>query len=140
MFSRLFAFIILVLAGYAILVFIAPDFADKYGDTTINAKLRNIKEASLSLWSGWEDPISVWEDISGRTTLIASGSKQFMQDAKQTADFAQSTITEKTEQIKQAANSVEKAYNAVNAAKNDIQKAASLSGITTLSASGKSQQ
>lgn len=51
MFSRLLAFIILIVSGYILLVFLLPEIADQYGNKELNVKIRNIKEQSLMIGS-----------------------------------------------------------------------------------------
>lgn len=128
MLSRIIWFIILIVAAYLLLVFVSPDFADKYGNKDINTKIRNIKDQSLRMSSDESFSTSLWNEITGKTEQFASGTKQFVDETKETMDHIQSTLSEKTEQVKQATDSVQKAYDAVNTAKNDIQKLSSFSG------------
>lgn len=133
MFSRLFAFIILIVSGYILLVFLFPEIADQYGNKELNVKIRNIKEQSLMIWSWNETPDSLWKNFSNKAEELGASSQKIIDDSKQTAAQIQTTIEEKTIQVQQAANSVEKAYNAVNAAKTDIERLTSFSWSTTSS-------
>lgn len=136
MFIRLIWFIVFLAASYVLAVFSAPDFADKYGNKEVNAKIRTIKEHSLSLGSGELSPSSLWSELTGKANEFASGTRQLVDESKQTVNQIQTTVTEKTEQVKQAADSVQKAIDAVNTAKNDVQKVTTLSGVIS-SWSGK---
>lgn len=130
MFSRLIGLIFLLAAGYLLVVFAAPDIADQYGNKELNAKIRAIKEQSLSFGSGELSPSSLFDELTGKATEFASGTKQLIDESKQTVNQIQTTVTEKTEQVKQAADSVQKAIDAVNTAKDDVQKVTTFSGTT----------
>jgi methyl-accepting chemotaxis protein len=130
MFARLLWIFLLLSVSYILLVFAAPDFADTYGNSEINAKIRVIKEHSLNLGStGWS-PNSLWDELTGKASEFASGSKQFVDTTKQTVEQIQTTVTEKTEQVKKATESVQKAVDAVNSAKSDIEKVTTFSGTS----------
>lgn len=122
MFSRLLAFIVLVISGYVLLVFFLPEIADRYGNKEFNSKIRTIKEQSLTIWSWNETPDSLWKDFSSKAEEIRDSGQQFIDDSRKTATQIQSTIEEKSTQAQQAAESVEKAYDAVNTAKTDIER------------------
>lgn len=141
MFSRLLAFIILVISGYVLLVFFLPEIADHYGNKEFNSKIRTIKEQSLTIWSWNETPDSLWKDFSSKAEGIRDSGQQFIDDSRKTATQIQSTIEEKNTQAQQAAESVEKAYDAVNTAKTDIERLTTFSwtvlssGVTTVTGS-----
>lgn len=141
MFSRLLAFIILVISGYVLLVFFLPEIADHYGNKEFNSKIRTIKEQSLTIWSWNETPDSLWKDFSSKAEEIRDSGQQFIDDSRKTATQIQSTIEEKNTQAQQAAESVEKAYDAVNTVKTDIERLMTFSwtvlssGATTVTGS-----
>ncbi len=129
MFSKFIAFILLFAGLYIVAVFVLPVQADQYGDTELNAKIRNIKDMSLSYASGSESPASLADK------LMITG-KSVIDETTKTADHIQSTLTEKTEQAKRAAESAQKAYDAVEQAKRDFQNLTNFSGSTQVSVSG----
>lgn len=50
-FVRMIAGILLLWVIYVVAVFLVPDFSDKYGNSSINAKIRDIKNFPLRLYS-----------------------------------------------------------------------------------------
>ena len=114
MFSRLIGLIAVIAFSYLLLVFALPSIADQYWDPDINAKIRNIKDASLQFASGSDSPISLWNKIVGTAT-------PYIQDAKATVETINSTATLKVQQVKEAASAIESAYSGVVDAKNKIQ-------------------
>ena len=114
MFSRLIWLIAVIGFSYLLLVFALPSIADQYWDKDINAKIRNIKDASLQFASGSDSPQSLYNKI--QSTAIP-----YVQNAKDTIDTINVTTTNKINQVKDAASAVESAYSGVVDAKNKIQ-------------------
>ena len=48
---QIFSIVIILVILYILSVFFFPDFSDKYGDSDINAKIRNIKNMAFSISS-----------------------------------------------------------------------------------------
>lgn len=46
---QIFSIVIILAVLYILSVFFFPDFADKYGNSDINAKIRNIKNMASSI-------------------------------------------------------------------------------------------
>ena len=46
---QIFSIVIILVVLYILSVFFFPDFADKYGNSDINAKIRNIKNMAFSI-------------------------------------------------------------------------------------------
>ncbi len=46
---QIFSIVIILAVLYILSVFFFPDFADKYGNSDINAKIRNIKNMAFSI-------------------------------------------------------------------------------------------
>lgn len=46
---QIFSIVIILTVLYILSVFFFPDFADKYGNSDINAKIRNIKNMAFSI-------------------------------------------------------------------------------------------
>ncbi len=120
MIFRLISFGILISIFYTFFVFFFPEMADKYGKKELNAKIRNIKTATLEFSSGSENPLSLFEKVKDSSTL-------YIEETKKTYNHIENTLSGKVNDIKEAADSAQKAYNAVTEAKKDIEKAFSVS-------------
>lgn len=48
-FIKIFAIFVIVVTSYILAIFLAPEFADTYGNILFNAKIREIKEKSLEI-------------------------------------------------------------------------------------------
>ncbi|NRH21489.1 hypothetical protein HOO68_05620 [Candidatus Gracilibacteria bacterium] len=106
MLTRIVGFIVILVTLYLMLVFVAPNFADQYGDKDINAKIRNIKNQSLDFASGSDSPVSLFEKIKGSTTL-------YIEDTKNTVKGIEATVNTKVIQAQEAKVAVENAYSGV---------------------------
>ncbi len=82
MFSKLIAFILLLVGLYIVAVFAIPAAADQYGNPLFNAKIRTIKDMSLSYASGSESPTSLADKI------LNTG-KNIVDETTQTVDAIQ---------------------------------------------------
>lgn len=106
MFIRLFGTIIILITLYLMLVFVAPNIADQYGDRDINAKIRNIKNRSLEFASGSDSPVSLFEKIRGSAI-------PYIEDTKSTVKWLETTVNTKVIQAQEAKVAVENAYSGV---------------------------
>lgn len=124
MLSKIFSLLILIAWVYILAIFFAPSIADQYGNSSLNTKIRHIKDASLLLSSGaTENPQSIIDTLKNNGESILT-------ETKQTIDTTKKVAEEKLEQAKQAKQSAEDAYNALEKAKSDLQKLTNLSGST----------
>lgn len=157
MLNKLIAFILLLGWVYVLSVFAIPEIADKYGNSSFNAKIRDIKDKSLHFASGSDSASSIADKIldvskwiaDEAQKKIASGSelsdtlidtsRSLIDESKQTIENTQKVVTEKTEQAKKAAESAQKAYDAVDQAKQDIKNLTNFSGSTQRNLSGSVQ-
>ena len=114
MFSRLFWLFAVLAFSYLLLVFALPSIADQYWDPVINAKIRNIKNASLQFASGSDSAESLLGKIKNTAT-------PYIEDTQKTVQDLNVTITNKVSQVQDAANAVESVYSGVIDAKNKIQ-------------------
>ena len=114
MFSRLIGLIAVIGFSYLLLVFALPSIADQYWDKDINAKIRNIKDASLQFASGSDSAESLLGKIKNTAT-------PYIEDTQKTVQDLNSTITSKVNQVQEAATAVQSAYSGVIDAKNKIQ-------------------
>ncbi len=111
MFARLISFIVLLGVIALLVIFLAPEFADQYGNKDINTRIRTFKSSVESeTWSA-----SLYDQFRSK----ASSS---IEEVNSTAKNIQNTFTTKTEQVKSAADSVQNAYSAVEKAKDDLRK------------------
>lgn len=106
MFVRLFGSVVILVTLYLMLVFVAPNLADQYGDRDINAKIRNIKNQSLEFASGSDSPVSLFEKIKGSAT-------PYIEDTKNTVKWIEATVNTKVIQAQEAKVAVENAYSGV---------------------------
>jgi ElaB/YqjD/DUF883 family membrane-anchored ribosome-binding protein len=132
MFSKLIAFVLLLVGIYILAVFAIPKEADQYGNPDLNAKIRTIKDMSLNYASGTESPASLADK------LMTTG-KDLVDESRETIEHTEKVLTEKTEQAKRAAESAQKAYDAVEQAKKDFQNLTNFSGSTQVSVSGSTR-
>lgn len=129
MIAKLISFFVLLTVSYAVIVFVVPEFADQYGNTDINTRIRLIKDLSLNYASGSQSPVSLADKLLGT-------GKSLIDETKQTADQIQLALDEKKQQAKKAAESAQKAYDAVSQARQDFQNLTSLSGSSQSTLSG----
>lgn len=134
MFTKFFAFILLIIIVYVLGVFVAPGITDTYGNPSLNTWIRQLKTEADTLPS--KDPKTLYESLRWTVqtaTETASGyiwsGRQIIEETKKTIDTTKQIIDEKVEQAHKAKESVEKAYDAVNQAKNDIQNLTTNSGV-----------
>lgn len=119
MISRIIAAIIVVVVVYICLVFIRPDFADKYGSQSFNENIRMIKRASeLDRIQG--DTGSLVDKTIDKAQPFFDESKNLVKETKDTIGNVNTMVNEKTEQAKQAAQSAQEAYNKAQEAKNKL--------------------
>lgn len=119
MISRIIAAIILVVVLYICLVFITPEFADKYGSSSFNENIRMIKRASeLDRTQG--DTGSIVDKTIDIAKPIFDESKNLVKETKDTIGNVNTVVNEKTEQAKQAAQSAQDAYNKAQEAKTKL--------------------
>ncbi len=114
MLSRLLGLIAVIGFSYLFIVFAVPDIADKYWNETLNAKIRNIKDESLSFASGSDSLGSLFQKI--KNTAIP-----YIEDTKKGYDTLQNTVDTKVEQVKDTAKAVENAYSGIIDATQKIQ-------------------
>lgn len=114
MIARIIALLLLLSVSYVLWVFLAPDFMDIYGDSDINAKIREYKDLSLRFSSGASTPESLVEQIT-------RSSQVYIDETRRTYENIENTISGKIQDVQVAADSVQKAYEAINEAKSDIQ-------------------
>ncbi len=114
MFSKLIAFLFIIVILYIGAIFILPEMADTYGSKSWNNIVRSFK-AKIDTDNAHFG--------SGKTLIdgISDIAKPYIDESKAVTKQVQETVTTKTEQVKKAADSVEKAYQAVEWAKNDVQ-------------------
>lgn len=117
MIARFLALILLCIVVGVGMIFLFPEFADRIGNPTWNASIRNLKHQAenIGTFSGASNPKSLIENLS-------NNAKDMTHDLQSTATQVKNTIETKTQEVKQAADSVQNAYQAVEKAKNDIQK------------------
>jgi len=115
MFTRLIGFVIIIATLYMMLIFIAPNFTDTYWNKSINTNIRNIKNKSLQFASGSDSASSLYDKIKNT-------SKFYLDDARNTIQWIQTTVDNKVIQVNDASIAVEKAYTGVVDAANKIQK------------------
>ncbi len=113
MFSRLFAGLFVLWMLYILWIFALPNIADQYWNKEINAKIRNIKDASLQFASGSDTPISLFEKIKWTAT-------SYFDESKNTVKNIETTVNTKVSQAKDATVAVENAYSGVIDAANKI--------------------
>lgn len=148
MFTKLFAFIIILVLVYILSIFIIPELADQYGNKNLNVNIRNIKDKSLNFASGSDSVSSIADKllnvshwiVESTKEKLASGSeiknvvidsgKIFIQEWKQTLENTEKIISEKTEQAKQTVDSITNAYEAIDQAKKNIQNFTNFSWVT----------
>jgi methyl-accepting chemotaxis protein len=114
MFSRLIGLIAVISVSYILAVFALPSIADQYWDAYINAKIRNIKDASLKFASGSDSVQSLADTIKNTTAPYINETKKAVEDIN-------ATVTNKVNQVQDAAAAVQSAYSGVIDAKNKIQ-------------------
>ena len=124
MFARILGFLFFIGGIYLLMVFATPQIADQYGDADINAKIRNIKNASLQIASGSESPQSLIQNIK-------KTAKPYVQDLETTVQTTTNTLQKKTEQVQDAAEAVGTAYDAVKTATNKVQNVTDFSTGST---------
>lgn len=106
MLARIVGFICFIIGIYVLLVFSAPEFADRYGSTSLNNRLRTLKDASLQFATGAEDPRSLIDRI-GQWTQSA------FDDTKKKVDEVNKAVDTKIEQVKQVGTAVWEVYDSV---------------------------
>lgn len=114
MFSQLIWLIAVITFSYLLTVFTLPSIADQYWDPVINAKIRNIKDASLQFASGSDSAESLIGKIKNTAT-------PYIDDTKKAVEDINTTVTKKVNQVQDASNAVQSAYSGVIDAKNKIQ-------------------
>lgn len=124
MIVRLIALGLIMSISYILWVFFAPEFTDTYGNISLNAKIREIKNLSLEFASGSEDPASLIDTIT-------SSSQVYIDETKRTYENIENTVSGKLLEVKAATDSVEQAYKAVKEAKDDINKVIGTSSWST---------
>jgi methyl-accepting chemotaxis protein len=113
MFSRLFWLIAVLAFSYLLIVFALPTIADQYWDPILNAKIRNIKDASLQFASGSDSASSLVDKIKNTAT-------PYIDDTKKAVEDINTTVTNKVNQVQEASIAVQSAYSGVIDAKNKI--------------------
>lgn len=106
MFTRLLGFIIILVTLYLMLVFVAPNLADQYGDKSLNIEIRNIKNHSLEFASGSDSPVSLFEKMKNTAIPV-------IEDTKNTVKWFETTVNTKVIQAQEAKVAVENAYSGV---------------------------
>jgi flagellar hook-basal body complex protein FliE len=124
MFARLILLGFITSIIYILWVFSFPDFIDTYGNTSLNAKIREYKQLSLDFASGSENPTSLVEKLTNT-------SQKYINETKETYSTLENTVSGKIQDVKVAADSVEKAYTAINEAKDNINNVISTLSWTT---------
>ncbi len=114
MFFRLIGLIFFLGFSYVLLVFTVPALADQYWDPAINAKIRNIKDASLQFASGSDSASSLVNKI--KNTAIP-----YIKDAKEGVENLNTTVTTKVNQVQEAGRAVQSAYSGVIDATQKVQ-------------------
>lgn len=104
MLIRLVSFIIILVTLYLMLVFVAPNIADQYGNKDFNTKIRNIKNESLEFASGSDSPVSLFEKMKNSVTPV-------IEDTKNTVKDIETTVNTKVIQAQEAKVAVENAYS-----------------------------
>lgn len=119
MFSRLFALIMLLLISYCVLIFVAPDFTDTYGNREFNENARMLKR-SLELDRTMSGSSTLLDEASNIAKPYIDSSRKIIDETKSTIDTVQTTVLEKTEQVKAATEATKNAIDAAKDAKNKI--------------------
>jgi hypothetical protein len=119
MFTRLFALVLLIGVVYGGFIFLAPEFADMYGNREWNEKIRMIKRATEL------DQASSIGSIVDKATDVA---RPYIDNTQTVVRDLQGTIDTKTEQAKQVIDATQKMYQSVEDAKSKLQNFTSLSG------------
>lgn len=76
MLNRLIGLIILLVTSYVLLVFLAPDIADTYGNKSLNTTIRNIKNQSLNFASGADTPQALVDKIGNSVQPMLDSTKK----------------------------------------------------------------
>lgn len=106
MFTRIFWLVFIVSILYILFIFVAPDISDTYWNKEINTKIRNIKDKSLQIWSGWDSPVSIFEKLKWTTNT-------YFNESKNTIKTIETTVNTKVDQAKDVSVAVENAYSGV---------------------------
>ena len=114
MFTRIFWSIFILCIIYILFIFLAPSITDKYWNPEINTKIRNFKNQTLQLSSGWTAPISFFEKIKWTTTT-------YYDESKNTIKTIETTVNTKIEQAKDVSVAVENVYSGIIDATQKIQ-------------------
>ncbi len=114
MFSRLFGSILIAGILYGMLVFVAPDLADQYGNRDINAKIREYKDKSLHFASGSSASGTLFDNIKWTAT-------SYLDETKKNIEWFQITVNTKVSQVQEVWLAIESAYSGVMDAKRKIQ-------------------
>ncbi len=113
MISRFVALLFLFWITYILWVFFLPETFDTYGNISLNAKIRDIKNMSLSFASWSEDPVSLFEKVKDTW-------KSYIKETQDTYTHIEKTLSGKVQEVQKAVDSVDRALDAVNQAKSDI--------------------
>lgn len=119
MISKFIALFVLLVVVYVGLIFLAPDFTDTYGISSLNEKVRMLKRAS-ELDRTFSDTGSLVDKANDIAKPYVDESKKMIDTTKQTIETVNSVVTEKTEQAKQVINTAQEAYDKAQDAKEKL--------------------